>query len=49
MQPDQCDKCLLRTSSIQREGCLCIWGIYKNERVILKSTLQLESLNNVYK
>lgn len=49
MPSDQCDRCLLRTSSIQREGCLCIGGIYKNERIILKSTLQLESLNNVYK
>lgn len=41
--------CLLRSSSIQCEGYLCTWGICKSEREMLESTLQLDSLNDVYK
>lgn len=33
---------------MQCEGYLCAWGICKSEREILKSTPQLESLNDVY-
>lgn len=31
------------------EGYLCTWGICKSEREMLESTLQLDSLNSVYK
>lgn len=47
MQFDQPDQCLLRASPSLREGDLCLLGIYRNERLILKSNLQLEYNFNI--
>lgn len=47
MQSGQPEQCLLRASPFSREGDLCLWGIDRNERLILKSNLQLEYNFNI--